>query len=53
MHLDLASSAAPLGGCFWYKSDHIFMCSLGKGTLKSEQIQQSKNNSYLGDNEKE
>lgn len=52
MHPDLGSSAAPLGGCFWRKSNHIFMCSLGKGSLKSEQIQSSKNNAYLGDNEK-
>lgn len=28
------------------------MCSLGKGSLKSEQIQSNKNNAYLGDNEK-
>lgn len=53
MHPDLGRSAAPLGGCFWHKSDHIFMCNLGKSNLRSKQIQRSKNKDYLSDNEEE
>lgn len=38
MHPDLGRSAAPLGGCFWHKSGHIFMCSFGKGSKYSKVI---------------
>ena len=53
MRQDLGSSAASLGGCFWHKNYRVFMCSLGRTSLKSKQMKQSKNNAYLRDNEKE